>query len=140
MVNVVPMAVCEGDSGTGGSTGYDTGELYALKIADQNQSDMGSGNYQLLDFGSGADTVRKALAGGYEGSVGVGDTVITKPGNTIGPVGQGLNTRFGAYSGGGLSASDFPSDIYVKEPDTKATLDNDGNIVYNDESVEGEPW
>ncbi|MCZ4295489.1 pilus assembly protein TadG-related protein [Vibrio sinaloensis] len=140
VVNVVPMAVCEGDSGTGGSTGYDTGELYALKIADQNQSDMGSGNYQLLDFGSGADTVRKALAGGYEGSVGVGDTVITKPGNTIGPVGQGLNTRFGAYSGGGLSASDFPSDIYVKEPDTKATLDNDGNIVYNDESVEGEPW
>lgn len=140
VVNVVPMAVCEGDSGTGGSTGYDTGELYALKIAEQNQSDMGSGNYQLLDFGSGADTVRKALAGGYEGSVGVGDTVITKPGNTIGPVGQGLNTRFGAYSGGGLSASDFPSDIYVKEPDTKATLDNDGNIVYNDESVEGEPW
>lgn len=140
VVNVVPMAVCEGDSGTGGSTGYDAGALYALKIADQNQSDMGSGNYQLLDFGSGADTVRQALAGGYEGSVGVGDTVLTKPGSTVGPVGQGLNTRFGNYSGGGLSATDYPSDIYVREPNQKATLDNNGDIKYNDASAGGQPF
>lgn len=136
VVNVVPMAVCEGESGTGGSTGYDTGELYALKIADQNQSEMGSGNYQLLDFGSGANTVKYALAGGYEGSVGVGDTVITKPGNTIGPVGQGLNTRFGD-TGGGLSASEFPSDVYVKEPIKSPSIDNDGNLSYSDTSGAG---
>lgn len=130
VVNVVPMAVCEGEDG--GSTGYNTGQVYALKIADQNQTDMGSGNYQLLDFGSGADTVRQALAGGYEGSVGVGDTVTTKPGNTIGPVGQGLNTRFGSYSGGGMNSSDYPSDIYVKEPQNKASLDNNGDVKYTD--------
>lgn len=139
-VNVVPMAVCE-DEGASGSNGYDTGKLYALKLADQSQSEMGAGNYQLLDFGSGAATVRDALAGGYEGRVGIGDTVLTKPGNTIGPVGQGLNTRFGVYSGGGLDASDFPSDVYVKEPTKKATLDNNGDVKYDDNSgAGGEGW
>ncbi len=139
-VNVVPMAVCEDDAASG-SNGYDTGKLYALKLADQSQSEMGAGNYQLLDFGSGAATVRDALAGGYEGRVGIGDTVITKPGNTIGPVGQGLNTRFGVYSGGGLDASDFPSDVYVKEPTKKATLDNNGDVKYDDKSgAGGEGW
>ncbi|WP_038175013.1 pilus assembly protein TadG-related protein [Vibrio pacinii] len=139
-VNVVPMAVCQDESATG-SKGYDTGKLYALKIADLNQTEMGAGNYQLLDFGSGADTVRSALAGGFEGRVGIGDTVVTKPGNTVGPVGQGLNTRFGDYSGGGLSATEHPTDVYVKEPVSKATLDSNGNIVYNDTSgADGQGW
>ncbi len=62
LTNVVPIAVCEGEDG--GANGYNIGQVYALKLADQNQSEMGSGNYQLLDFGSGADTVREALAGG----------------------------------------------------------------------------
>ncbi|MDW6002352.1 pilus assembly protein TadG-related protein [Vibrio mangrovi] len=127
--NLVPVAVCAGeDSGTG--DGYNTGEIYALKLADQTQSSMGSGNYQLLDFGSGADTVRDAMAGGFEGCVDTLETVKTKPGGTVGPVGQGLNTRFGVYGGGGVSAADYPPDIYVKEPDPPATMDDDGNIVY----------
>ncbi|UPQ87486.1 pilus assembly protein TadG-related protein [Vibrio sinaloensis] len=139
-VNVVPMAVCQDESATG-SKGYDTGKLYALKIADLDQTEMGAGNYQLLDFGSGADTVRTALAGGFEGRVGIGDTVLTKPGNTVGPVGQGLNTRFGNYGGGGLSETDYPTDVYVKEPVKKATLDKDGNLVYDDKSgAGGQAW
>ena len=138
-VNVVPMAICQGADG--GSAGYVAGSLYALKLADQAQSSMGSGNFQLLDFGSGASTVRLALAGYYGGSAGIGDTVITQPGNSIGPVGQGLNTRLGIYSGGGVSSSDYPPDVYVKEPSTPARLDNDGNIVYADTSgAGGTPW
>lgn len=139
-VNVVPMAVCQDDSATG-SQGYDTGKLYALKLSDLDQAEMGAGNYQLLDFGSGADTVREALAGGFEGRVGVGDSVVTKPGNTVGPVGQGLNTRFGQYGGGGLSETDYPPDVYVKEPVRNASLDKDGNVVYDDTSgANGQPW
>ncbi|MCG9598844.1 Tad domain-containing protein [Vibrio sp. Isolate25] len=138
-VNVVPMAVCEGDDG--GSSGYTSGDLYALKLADQKLSSMGSGNYQLLDFGSGASTVREGLAGKYVGSVAIGDTVTTKPGNSVGPVGQGLNTRLGIYSGGGVSSSDYPPDIYVREPATPATADSDGNITYTDTSgAGGTPW
>ncbi len=135
--NVVPMAVCQ-DEGASGSEGYDTGKLYALKLAEQNQDEMGSGNYQLLDFGSGADTVRQALAGGFEGRVGVGDIVDTKPGNTVGPVGQGLNTRFGDYGGAGLTDAEYPPDVYIKEPPYTAELDNDGNIVYEDKFSGGE--
>ncbi|CAM3861371.1 hypothetical protein VA7868_02710 [Vibrio aerogenes CECT 7868] len=130
MCNVVPMAVCAGEDS--GSSGYNAGQVYALKVASKNQSSMGPGNFQLLDFGSGASTVRQGLAGSFTGCVGVGDTVTTKPGNTVGPVGQGLNTRFGVYSGGGLSSADYPPDIYVKEPDSQATIDNDGNVIYTD--------
>jgi len=135
VTNVVPIAVCEGEDA--GTNGYNQGDLYALKLADQNQSEMGPGNYQLLDFGSGASTVREALAGGYKGAIDITEPVITKPGNTIGPVGQGLNTRFDDYSGGGLSDTDYPSDIYVREPVKPAKLDNDGNITYLDTSGSG---
>ena len=138
-VNVVPMAVCEGSEP--GVNGYTPGNLYPLKVADQKLSSMGSGNFQLLDFGSGSSTVRQALAGDYVGSVAIGDTITTQPGNSVGPVGQGLNTRFGVYSGGGLSANDFPPDIYVKEPASTAIMDKDGNIVYSDTSgAGGTPW
>lgn len=146
--NIVPIAVCEGEDG--GTNGYNPGEVYPIKVASHMNSDMGAGNYQLLDFGSGASTVREALAGNPDsieqyqqtyGSIGVGSTVTTKPGNTVGPVGQGLNTRFGSYSGGGLSAVDYPSDVYVREPVTSPTTDNDGNVTYEDTSgAGGQPW
>ncbi|WP_159654165.1 Tad domain-containing protein [Vibrio atypicus] len=137
--NIVPMAVCEGDNS--GSAGYVAGDLYALKIASHKQGSMGSGNYQLLDFGSGASTVRTALAGDFVTSVSIGDTVTTKPGNTIGPVGQGLNTRFGVYKGGGLSSSDYAPDVYVKEPKKSPSIDNSGNITYADTTGSGgQPW
>lgn len=139
ITNVVPMAVCEGEDT--GTNGYDQGSIYALKLADQSQSEMGSGNYQLLDFGSGANTVRAALAGGFEGAVDITEPVTTKPGNTIGPVGQGLNTRFDEYSGGGVSSTDYPPDVYVKEPVKAAKLDADGNVDYTDTSGDGgQPW
>lgn len=139
ITNVVPMAVCEGEDT--GTNGYDQGSIYALKLADQSQSEMGSGNYQLLDFGSGANTVRAALAGGFEGAVDITEPVTTKPGNTIGPVGQGLNTRFDEYSGGGVSSTDYPPDVYVKEPVKAAKLDVDGNLDYTDTSGDGgQPW
>lgn len=138
-VNVVPMAVCEGSEAT--PSGYIAGDLYVLKLADQQQSTMGSGNFQLLDFGSGAATIRQALAGSYEGRIGIGDTVTTKPGNSIGPVGQGLNTRFGIYGGAGVTAEEFPPDIYVRQPATLATTDAFGEIVYTDTSgAGGTPW
>lgn len=137
--NIVPMSVC---SGGGTSTdGYERDELYMLKLASTSQGTMGPGNYQLLDFGSGASTIRSALAGGYDGCITIGENIDTKPGGNVGPVGQGINSRFGVYSGGGLSSSDYPTDIYVKEPSTLATADNSGNITYNDTSgAGGDPW
>lgn len=137
--NLVPMAVCSGPGG--GTSGYTAGDLYALKLGESGVN-MGPGNFQLLDFGSGGAQIREALAGGFFDCEAIGDTVTTQPGNKIGPVGQGLNTRFDQYSGGGLSESDYPSDIYVAEPADVAVLEADGvTITYTDTSgAGGNPW
>ncbi|MDN3615006.1 MAG: pilus assembly protein TadG-related protein [Vibrio gallaecicus] len=129
-VNIVPIGVCTGDESTG-VFGYTPGEVYALKVGDSSVSLMGSGNYHLLDFGSGASTVRKGLAGAYTQSVSIGDTVITKPGASTGPTAQGINTRLGVYKGG-LSDSDYPPDLVTEQPSDEAELDSDGDVVYND--------
>ncbi|WGV99767.1 Tad domain-containing protein [Vibrio sp. YMD68] len=139
LVNIVPMAVCEGEDV--GVNGFNEGALYALKLPSNQNSNMGSGNFQLLDFGSGASTVRDALAGGFETEININDPVLTKPGNTVGPVGQGLNTRFGIYGGGGVNSNDHPSDVYIKQPSNGPNMDNNGNITYTDSSgAGGKPW
>ncbi|MBY6196598.1 pilus assembly protein TadG-related protein [Vibrio hangzhouensis] len=126
--NIVPIAVCA----AGGTTedaflGYDFGSVHQVKLA-ANNSEMGPGNFQLLDFGSGANTIREALAGGFEDCVDL-TTVDTKPGNTVGPVADGLNTRF---YGGTVSQVDYKSDAYTKQPENKATVDSNGVVSYDD--------
>ncbi len=130
--NVVPVAVCADSSAGSGSThhlGYNFGETYAIKMADQNQTTMGPGNFQLLDFGSGASDVRKGLAGDYAGCIDINNQVQTKPGASAGPVAQGVNTRLNIYSGGGVNSADYPPDIYVKQPSSPAVLENDGSVT-----------
>ncbi|EPN7233548.1 pilus assembly protein TadG-related protein [Vibrio vulnificus] len=127
--NVVPIGVCKGDE-SGGIYGYNPAEVYVLKVGDSTMTTMGSGNYHLLDFGSGADTVREALGGGYEGTVQIGGDIGTQTGVAAGPVGQGANTRLGIYQGG-VSSSDYPPDFITEQPDTPATVDTDGNVVYD---------
>lgn len=110
--DVAPLMVCgdpaQYDPDAGNFWGYHFGDLQVLKTAAGNNSPIGPGNFQLLDFGSGGNTVRSALAGGITQCS--GDTVETKPGNTVGPAIQGLNTRFGQYSGG-LNAANYPPDL-----------------------------
>lgn len=111
--DVAPMMVC-GDPAqppsAGNFWGYQFGDLQLLKTGAGDSDPIGPGNFQLLDFGSGGSTVRSALAGGITQCS--GDTVKTKPGNTVGPAIQGLNTRFGEYSGG-LKAADYPPDLVI---------------------------
>jgi hypothetical protein len=151
--NIVPIGVCIGDGTSDNDVnedgyhdttgaeitnvfGYEVGSVQALKVGDKKLSQMGNGNYHLLDFGAGGSTVREALAGYYDYSVAIGDDVTTKPGGTVGPTGQGLNTRFGDY-GGGLASSDYPSDYVTTEPSSKITIDSktgdidfDGSYTY----------
>jgi hypothetical protein len=77
--------------------------------------EYGPGNFQLLelDCGSGADCVRKELSGEYSGAI-EGNSTFTKPGNTVGPVAQGLNTRLGIYQGG-MSSSGAPPDVVTTQ-------------------------
>ncbi|WP_175452516.1 Tad domain-containing protein [Thiohalomonas denitrificans] len=99
--DLVPVMVC-GDPDAE-HFGYSAGaEEEVLKSgAGSDGSEVGPGNFQLLSLGcgTGADCVRGGLAGEYEACTTEGDTMTTEPGNTVGPVAQGLNTRFGIYNG-----------------------------------------
>jgi hypothetical protein len=138
--DMAPFVVC-GDTRTEDEDGnpilgfgYPVGTTVTVKL-DSNDSDIGVGNFQLArideDDAGGAD-IRENLAGGATACVTDGETLNTEPGNTIGPVAQGLNTRFGDYRGGNLSADQYPPDVIVEEwpiPTDGTTL---GYSPYND--------
>lgn len=119
--NVVPMAICANDATNQETAGFEDGVNYEIKLS-ENNSEMGPGNFQLLDLevddsetkNAQDNHIRNQLAGNFQGCVGKNDIVTTKPGNTIGPVGQGINTRFGEYKGG-TSSSEFTSDGVTTE-------------------------
>jgi len=93
--DVVPVVLCaapdaDPDDPLGG---YVDGELSVLKLAAGDDSDLGPGNFRLLKLaqGNGPPNVAKNLAGSFAGCP---DTFETKPGNNVGPVVKGINTRF----------------------------------------------
>ncbi|MHC6528233.1 pilus assembly protein TadG-related protein [Vibrio sp. V39_P1S14PM300] len=150
--NITPMAVC-GDpvAGQDAVWGYQNDpdiyddinlpdQIHELKVGDQDNSGMGPGNFQLLDFGQGdgngggAALVRKAMSGEYNGCATIGDTVTTKPGNSIGPVAQGLNTRLNDFTGPIPNDGTVLPDLYVREPNTLAESDTPyaGDLYYSD--------
>ncbi|MFZ6047220.1 Tad domain-containing protein [Pseudomonas sp. CR3202] len=129
--DIAPLMVC-GDPnaynpGNGVFWGYRFGDLEVLKSAAGNAPAIGPGNFQLirLEGNAGAADVRKALAGGIDQCNTVGDDVDTEPGNAVGPVSDGINTRFGQYDGTmkGTSAS-YPPDL--------VTSFNNPAMTYND--------
>lgn len=137
--DLAPLMVC-GDStknnpANGMFWGFKFGDLQVLKTAAGNSSPIGPGNFQLLDFGAGGNAVRKGLAGGINQCNNVGSNVQTKPGNTVGPSSQGLNTRFNQYSGG-LSAADYPPDLVIAVNTKSLTYTGSpAQIQYNNQSV-----
>ncbi|MEE4462389.1 pilus assembly protein TadG-related protein, partial [Azotobacter chroococcum] len=88
--DLAPIVVC-GMKSSGTYFGYEFGDLEVLKTAANDES-LANGNYQLLDFGSGASTVGDLMAGGGHTCPLVGENVTTKPGNTVGQAISGLNT------------------------------------------------
>jgi hypothetical protein len=138
-----PEEECYLKTGTGGagSTGQETGKSCGQQEGDGTggiTGDVGPGNYQLLDFsrvgeqpecsGGGANFLRCALAKGVR-LCPAGGTVPTKPGNTVGPVADAINSHFAEYSGP-MNRSEYP-------PDLVTDYDNPSNgtdpVVYYDE-------
>ncbi|MDT7602270.1 MAG: hypothetical protein QOF61_267 [Acidobacteriota bacterium] len=92
---------------------FTPGNTYTIRSAPGNK--VSPGNYQILAVdGPGGKDVRTDLANGVRNCVGAGSYVDTKPGVTAGPVRQGLNTRFGSYSGP-VDRATSPPDENVKE-------------------------
>lgn len=141
--NLAPMMVC-GDpaAGAGNNFGYTLGEPDVLKTS-VSGSEVGPGNFQLIRLGGGqggAD-IREAMAGNYAGCLTSGETVPTEPGNTVGPVVQGLNTRFGSYQGPMAGTqSEYPPDVVTDEPSPLLTYDADTDTIYSgSEPLDGDP-
>ena len=137
--DLTPLLVCgdpaQNNPAAGMFWGFKFGDLQVLKTAAGNNSAIGPGNFQLLDFGSGGKTVREALAGGINQCNIVGATAQTKPGNTVGPASQGLNTRFNEYKGG-LSASDYPPDLVITvNPKSFTYAGSPAPILYDGKTV-----
>lgn len=120
--NVAPMMICGDpadttyDPAAGDNTlfGYTTGQEYALKISDNTASGVGSGNFHLinLDGSKGGSDLRDNMAGSHEACLSNAQQVgiDTKTGKNIGPVFQGLNTRWGDYNGPPALQANYPAD------------------------------
>lgn len=121
--NLAPMMVC-GDptkdpaDDPSNFWGYKLGTPDVLKTAASGQWEgtPGPGNFQLIRLGgAGSAILRDNLAGGYDGCVSLDETMDTEPGNSVGPVAQGLNTRFGQYTGPMAGTQDqYPPDVIVQ--------------------------
>ncbi|MCY1524045.1 putative Flp pilus-assembly TadE/G-like protein [compost metagenome] len=129
--DIAPMMVCgnpdDYDPSTGMFWGYQFGDVQVLKSAAGNAPAIGPGNFQLIRLGNntGAADIRDALAGGIDQCNTVGEEVETEPGNAVGPVAQGLNTRFGEYTGPmSNSASSYPPDLVTSFSNPKMTYND----------------
>jgi len=122
--DIAPMMICGEENDPLDDSemyGYDVSDAFVLKYAANQEGELGAGNFQLIQVGdqSGGAGIRDGLAGAYESGncLSKGEYVETEPGNTVGPVVQGLNTRFGMYAGGGKKyEEDYPGD-FVGDPD-----------------------
>jgi hypothetical protein len=118
LCNVAPMMACgdPADQPLPGGTnffGYDRGDVQMLKLAANDSSAVGPGNFQLirLDGLTGGSDIRAAMGGSMNACIKPGETadIDTEPGNKVGPAVQGINTRLGIYNGP-VSADQYPPD------------------------------
>lgn len=132
--NLVPLIICgdPADVPTEGGTsfwGYQNEDVHVLKSSSDGDSEIGPGNFQLARLdGSGANDVRDALAGGFSGCTFAEDSVPTEPGNTVGPVTQGINTRLNKYSGP-ISPADYPPDVVTTQQNSELEYDGDTGLI-----------
>jgi len=134
-----------------------TGDGECVKPATADDWSVGAGNFQLIQLNDadgnplpGGAGVREALAGGDSCINAVqGNEITTEPGNVVGPVAQGLNTRFGIYNGPlAGSSADYPGDYVSGQPrgsemdysDYQAAYDSDTKTTCFGCYTEGEDY
>lgn len=119
LCNLVPMAACAEDENDDEFGGFDVGEMKTLKTGDWKKSEMGSpANFGLLNYGEqGMNDLDEHLAGGYDECL-VDGFAQGAPGNKVGRVKNGLNTRFGDPND-----PDYPKDILT----TSGVVEKDGS-------------
>jgi hypothetical protein len=133
--NIAPMVVCAADPADPDLFGFEANQLEVLKSAAGDGSDIGPGNFHLIRIDCpGGACVRDNMAGSYGGCLSSGATVESEPGNTVGPSVQGLNTRFGSYSGP-VSPEQYPPDVVIDEPSPPLTYEDSSDSVFQGGAV-----
>ncbi len=138
--NLAPMLACGLPPAQGGGLanlwGYQVNAPQVLKSAAPGSAAVGPGNFQLLQLGgSGANIVRQNLAGGYQACLVGGNSVQTETGNATGPVAQGLNTRFGIYTGP-MTMAQYPPDVITTTTAPPAlSVDSSDNIWWGSTEI-----
>jgi len=91
--DIVPLVLCGDEDSPVGKFGYVDKQIVTLKLAAGDDSGVGPGNFKLLKLrdGNGPPNVMINLAGAFDDCP---KDFVTKPGNTVGPVVKGLNSRF----------------------------------------------
>jgi Flp pilus assembly protein TadG len=110
--NIVPLVVCSITAAGPPLYGFSTDQVIGLNLSAGTAGTIGPGNYGLLRLGGpGGSILSNNLAGSYSGCATAGaNAVPTQPGVLVGPVSDGINTRFNMYKAG-LSASTYPPDV-----------------------------
>jgi Flp pilus assembly protein TadG len=122
--NIAPLVACALDPSDPNLFGFTPNDIQVLKSGGGDPADIGPGNFQLIRLDCpGGDCVRENLAGGYDGCLSLGETIETEPGNTVGPTVQGMNTRFGSYTGQ-MSPDDYPPDVVTNQPSPPLQYDD----------------
>lgn len=135
LCNLAPLMMCGAPGSEPPLYGYAEGEPRVLKMAAGGSSAIGPGNFQLIQLGgSGGDVIRENLAGSFDQCFAATDTVTTQPGVLVGPVAQGLNTRFGEHTGVMTGTeSIYPPDVVIEGPIPALTYDSDTDTITSGE-------
>ncbi len=138
--NIAPMLVCGEPPSQGGSLanlwGYQVNAPQVLKSSAPGSAQVGPGNFQLIQLGgSGGAIVRSNMAGNYQACQASSTTVQTETGNETGPVAQGLNTRFGIYTGPESMAQYPPDVITTTTAPPSLTVDSNNNIWWGSTEI-----
>jgi hypothetical protein len=126
--SVLPIAVCGTEEKP--NFGFVPGQVYVLKGKQKFSEIKENGDFFLLTLlGSGGDNLRIGFAGGFNSCLDLSKRYGVKSGENVGPVAQGINTRFNKYASN-LTAANFPPDVLWKgtgQPPTPViTLGSDG--------------
>ncbi len=123
--NVTPLTVCALDTTDHQNGGFADGDEMVIEVASIHD-EIEPGSFRLMDFDNEVEGLsgsqknahlREMLAGSYKGCAMIGGTISTKLKDSVGFVGQGLNTRF---SDNEVVLGDYAPDLNTTENITHA--------------------
>lgn len=143
LCSLLPIAVC-GTAATP-NHGFDPGRVYVLKGKDNTKDASAFGDFHFLRPDASQDSedgLRRNFAGGFGSCVLISNqgptppTIRIKPGSNIGPVSQGVNTRFNVHvPAGQLDPARYPPDVLIGEPSPALKVDKDGNVTQGSNTI-----